>query len=107
MRHCIFILLIISSITSAFTQTIKFESGQIHFHSGEKKEGLIAGEFQLSEPKGLYFKPTEDAKEEYLAYAAIKEVRLGEQLRFSSRNPKGFILNPPKMLKKNIWPTQQ
>lgn len=82
MRYCIFILLIISSITSAFTQTIRFESGQIHFHSGEKKEGLIAGEFQLSEPKGLYFKPTEDAKEEYLAYAAIKEVRLGEQLRY-------------------------
>ena len=82
MRHSIFILLIISSIISAFTQTIKFESGQIHLHNGEKKEGLIAGEFQLSEPKGLYFKPTEDAKEEYLAYAAIKEVRLGEQLRY-------------------------
>ncbi|WP_044233802.1 hypothetical protein [Haliscomenobacter hydrossis] len=69
MKQRIFILLLSTFIGLAFVaqaQTPKFQPGRIFLKTGEEKQGLIAGEFHLAQPKGIYFSVQETADAAYL-----------------------------------------
>ncbi len=77
--HSLFNLLL---LTSTFAQSNKFQAGEILLKNGIQKTGYILGQFHLDAPKGVYFKPDEVTKSEYLEFSEIKEVRFGETLRY-------------------------
>ena len=77
--HSLFNLLL---LTSTFAQSNKFLAGEILLKNGIQKTGYILGQFHLDAPKGVYFKPDEVTKSEYLEFSDIQEVRFGETLRY-------------------------
>lgn len=82
MRYIFHSLITLLLLTSANAQSNKFQAGEILLKNGIQKTGYILGQFQLDDPKGVYFKPDEVTKSEYLEFREIKEVRFGESLRY-------------------------
>jgi hypothetical protein len=77
-----FTLVLLISITIAYSQSNKFQTGQVILQNGDKKSGYIAGAFGNEDPKGLYFKATENSREEFMVLDQIQEVLLADNLRF-------------------------
>ncbi len=82
MRYVFYTLFNLLLLTSAFSQSNKFQAGEILLKNGIQKTGYVLGQFHLGAPKGVYFKPDEVTKSEYLEFSDIKEVRFGETLRY-------------------------
>jgi Outer membrane protein beta-barrel domain len=82
MRYVFYTLFNLLLLTSTFAQSNKFQAGEILLKNGIQKTGYVLGQFHLEAPKGVYFKPDEVTKSEYLEYSDIQEVRFGETLRY-------------------------
>ncbi len=82
MRYIFYTLFNLLLLTSTFAQSNKFQAGEILLKNGIQKTGYILGQFHLEAPKGVYFKPDEVTKSEYLEFSEVQEVRLGETLRY-------------------------
>lgn len=82
MRYILYSLITLLLLTSANAQSNKFQAGEILLKNGIQKTGYILGQFHLDAPKGVYFKPDEVTKSEYLEFSDIQEVRFGETLRY-------------------------
>lgn len=82
MRYVFYTLFNLLLLSSTFAQSSKFQSGEILLKNGVQKTGYVLGQFHLEAPKGVYFKPDETTKSEYLAFSDIQEVRFGETLRY-------------------------
>jgi hypothetical protein len=82
MRYIFYTLLNLLLLNSVFAQSNKFHAGEILLKNGLQKTGYILGQFHLEAPKGVYFKPDEVTKSEYLEFSDIQEVRFGETLRY-------------------------
>jgi Outer membrane protein beta-barrel domain len=61
---------------SAWGQSSKFKAAQIILNNDEPKTGLVAAEFFVGAPKGLYFKAQENDKAEFLKIESIREVQI-------------------------------
>ncbi len=77
-----FTLVLSLFVMVAFTQSNKFQAGQITLQNGDQKSGLIAGSFSKEDPKGAYFKATSSSNEEFIAFDQIQEVLLSDSIRF-------------------------
>jgi outer membrane protein W len=77
-----FTLILLLSVMLAFTQSNKFQTGQITLQNGDQKSGLIAGSFSKEDPKGVYFKATSSSNEEFIVFDQIQEVLLSDSIRF-------------------------
>lgn len=84
MRHLICSLVMFFCFTPLFSQNTKFQAGQILLRNGEKKTGMISGQFYLEEPRGVYFKANENDKVEYLEFETIQEISFGALIRYIS-----------------------
>lgn len=82
MRYIFHSLIALLLLTSASAQSNKFQAGEILLKNGIQKTGYVLGQFHLGAPKGVYFKPDEATKSEYLEFSDIQEVRFGETLRY-------------------------
>jgi len=82
MRYVFYTLFNLLLLTSTFAQSNKFQAGEILLKNGIQKTGYVLGQFHLEAPKGVYFKPDEVTKSEYLEFSDIQEVRFGETLRY-------------------------
>ncbi|WP_373552616.1 hypothetical protein [Haliscomenobacter sp.] len=82
MRYVFYTLFNLLLLTSTFAQSNKFQAGEILLKNGVQKTGYVLGQFHLEAPKGVYFKPDEVTKSEYLEFSDIQEVRFGETLRY-------------------------
>lgn len=82
MRYLLHFLIALFLLNSTNAQSNKFQAGEILLKNGIQKKGYILGQFHLGAPKGVYFKPDEVTKSEYLDFSDIQEVRFGETLRY-------------------------
>ncbi len=79
MKQRIFISLLSTFIGFTFlaqAQTPKFQPGRIFLKTGEEKQGLIAGEFHLAQPKGIFFKIQGTSEAAYVPFEHIQSVQL-------------------------------
>ena len=82
MRYVFYALINLLLLSSTFAQSNKFQAGEILLKNGIQKTGYVLGQFNLDVPKGIYFKPDEVTKSEYVNFSDIQEVRFGETLRY-------------------------
>jgi hypothetical protein len=61
---------------SAWGQSSKFKAAQVTLNNDEQKTGLVAAEFFVGAPKGLYFKAQENDKAEFIKIESIREVQI-------------------------------
>lgn len=68
----------------AQAQTPKFQAGRIFLKNGEDKLGLIAGEFHLAQPKGVYFKVKETTDAAYIPFERIQSIQLKDAEQYQT-----------------------